>query len=141
MRKWLVAVVVGCGLSCEEEKQETELGCIADAAAPCSPQYAPADYSTVFEKILKPSCATGIASCHNASGAKGGLVFEDPDEAYALLLDERRARVVPGDPSCSLLTRRLGATDPRLRMPPGPTPLTAGEICTITQWIGAGAQR
>jgi hypothetical protein len=72
----------------------------------------------------------------------GGLILEDPDESYARLLGELdgRARVVAGDPECSLLVRRLRAASRSLRMPPGPTPLPDAEICTIVRWIADGAE-
>lgn len=52
-----------------------------------------------------------------------------------------RARVMASDPSCSLLMKRLMSKDPNVHMPKGPTSLSDGEICTITQWIANGAPR
>jgi hypothetical protein len=73
----------------------------------------------------------------------GGLVFEDADASYALLLGETdgKRRVVPGDPGCSLLLERLTSDDPNVHMPPGPTSILPGEQCDIVQWISAGAKR
>jgi hypothetical protein len=72
----------------------------------------------------------------------GGLVFENIDMSYALLLGQNggKARVIPGDPACSLVVEKLESTDPTFRMPPG-TPLLPGEQCTIVQWIAQGAKR
>ena len=127
--------------ACSE--QPPEPSCVTDVVADCAPQYSPPTFAVVFEKILRPTCASGKGTCHTADAAKGGLVFEEPDVAHGLLLGKRdgRARVAAGDPACSLLVRRLRALDSRERMPPGPTGLSAGEICTVTRWIGDGAQR
>ncbi len=105
----------------------------------CQPQYDPPTFSTIHAKILAPTCATGVGTCHTADAAPAGLVLSDADQSYKLLLDGRR--VLPGDPSCSLLVKRLSSSDPNYRMPRGPTPLSAGELCTITKWIAGGAQR
>jgi len=55
--------------------------------------------------------------------------------------NDGRKRVLPGDPSCSILMERLEVNDANLRMPPGPTPLSAGERCDFVQWIMNGAPR
>jgi hypothetical protein len=72
-----------------------------------------------------------------------GLIFADADAAYELLLapPDAAPRVLPGDPSCSLLMIRLESTDPSYRMPPGPTPLSDPALCDIVQWIAQGALR
>jgi hypothetical protein len=73
----------------------------------------------------------------------GGLVFENADTAYALLLGTNgtRARVIAGDAHCSLLVERLASTDPSFHMPPGPNSIPAGDQCTIVRWIQNGAPR
>ena len=50
------------------------------------------------------------------------------------------ARVIAGDPACSLLVERLVSSDPKLQMPPG-NPLSAAERCALVQWIEKGATR
>jgi len=112
-------------------------------SASCKPQYDPPVYDTIFTKILKPTCASGTGTCHTADAAKGGLVFVDASQSHAMLLgtDGSRARVKPMDPSCSLLVERLTSTDPSFHMPPGPSSISSGELCTIVQWIAAGAKR
>jgi hypothetical protein len=105
----------------------------------CKPQYDPPTFATIHSKILAPTCATGQGTCHTPDAAKAGLVLSDPDQSYSLLVDGRR--VIKGDPSCSLLMKRLSSNDSGYRMPRGPTPLSAGELCTITQWIAGGAAR
>lgn len=70
-------------------------------------------------------------------------MFEDEQQSYDLLLGhvDGRARVIPGDPGCSILVERLEVDSSTLRMPPGPTPLTAGERCNFVRWIADGAPR
>jgi hypothetical protein len=109
----------------------------------CQPQYDPPSFDTIHAKIFVPTCATGRGTCHTSDGAKGGLVLENADTSYAMLLGKGggRARVLPNDASCSLLMKRLTSTDPNTHMPPGSTSITPGELCTITQWIARGANR
>lgn len=117
--------------------------CVEDLRTDCSPLYDPPTYSTIFQKILQPTCAQGTGTCHTSDGAMANLVFEDADDAYARLLGEvdGRPRVNPGDPACSLLVERLEARDPNVRMPPGPTPLSDAARCDVVRWIAEGAQR
>lgn len=120
--------------------------CVGGLSPSCSPLYDPPAFATIQDKILRPNCATGSATCHTADAARGGLVFDgSADLSYRLLLGQGgaggRSRVVPGDPGCSLLMKRLKSTDPSYHMPPGPTSLLDGELCTIVQWISQGAKR
>jgi hypothetical protein len=105
----------------------------------CQAEYDPPTFSTIYDKILHPTCASGTGTCHTSDAAMGGLVFENPDDAYARLVDGRR--VIAGDPGCSVLMKRLTSTDPDYHMPKGPTSLLPGEECTIVQWIAQGARR
>lgn len=133
-----VAPVLGCG----DALEQSEVACVESVDRECRPLYAPATFQVIFDRIVHPTCARGMGTCHTADARMAGLVFEDEAEAYALLLGESgSARVLPGDPECSLLVKRLASDDPRYRMPPGPTPLLDSELCTITQWIAEGAQR
>jgi len=106
----------------------------------CQPLYEPPTYPTLYEKIFKPTCASGMGTCHTADSKKGGLFFDDPAQAYQLLLGKTdgRARIVPSNPGCSLLAEKVASTDPLFRMPPG-NGLSAAELCDVMQWLGAGA--
>ena len=59
-----------------------------------------------------------------------------------LLLGQNGAapRVIPGDPSCSLVVERMVSEDPKQLMPPG-SMLSEAERCVIVQWIQDGAKR
>jgi hypothetical protein len=116
--------------------------CVTGLTGDCRPLYDPPTFDALYSNVFHATCAQGKGTCHTADAAMAGLVFEDPDRAYSLLLGETgRQRVIPGDPGCSLLMRRLESADPNFRMPPGPTPLLDSELCTITQWILQGAAR
>jgi len=129
--------------ACSTEDPAPILSCVEGLTAECSPLYTPPEFTTLYTNILHPTCASGDTTCHSRGGAKHGLVFEDEDESYGLLLGELdgRKRVLPGDPGCSILMERLEVNDTSLRMPPGPTPLSAGERCDFVQWIMNGAPR
>ena len=129
--------------SCSSKDPASTPACVTSLATSCSPQYDPQTFDTIYAKILSPTCATGTGTCHTGDAREGGLAFIDEDEAYSLLLGKNgaRARVVPNDAACSLIVERLTAQDPTFHMPPGPTSVTPGELCTIVKWINAGAAR
>ncbi|MCB9590558.1 MAG: hypothetical protein H6718_34430 [Polyangiaceae bacterium] len=104
----------------------------------CSLLYQPV-FSEIHRRTLATTCAEPGTSCHASEGRRGGLALEDIDEAYDLLLDSERARVVPGDPECSRIMVRLEHTGSSV-MPPG-DPLPENERCTIATWIRNGALR
>lgn len=98
------------------------------------PAVAEPDYAAEVRPILARHCF----ACHGA----------DPESRAAdLRLDipstsqDAAHAIVPGRPADSELIRRIGHSDPELRMPPsksGPG-LTPAEIQVLTQWIAAGA--
>jgi hypothetical protein len=137
----LFGCLAGAACSSPSAAAPTTQSCVEGLRTDCSPLYDPPTFSTIFAKILQPTCAQGQGTCHTSDAAMGGLVFEDADNAYALLLGEvdGRARVKPGDPGCSLLVERLEANSSTVRMPPGPTPLSEAARCDIVQWISEGA--
>ena len=120
---------LGCGNECVE------------LPAQCDPLYPPT-YDNVFSRTLEVKCALSGGACHSAEGAMGGLIYEDPDEAYGLLVGDGGGDrpVLPGDPACSELVRRITSRDPDVQMPPG-NRLSDQERCAIIQWIANGAER
>ncbi len=142
-RRRMVGLLALLATACGSPEKPAATTCVEGLRTDCSPLYAPATYSTIFEKILHPTCAQGMGTCHTTDAGMGGLVFEDADDAYARLLGDAdgRARVAAGDPACSLLVERLEAKDQQVRMPPGPTPLSEAARCDIVQWISEGAAR
>ena len=135
---WCIAAACGAvGFACSGE---AELPC-AQASADCTPLYPPT-FDDVFTRTLQPTCTGQIeGGCHSASGNKGGLIFEDIDTSYDLLVGKRdgRARVDPNDINCSILVARIEHRG-QFVMPPG-RPLSAQERCSIIQWVANGAQR
>src|SRR5690348_6224963 len=59
--------------------------CLTSVDTACAPLYTPT-FDQIFARTLQPTCAQAGASCHASAGGMGGLVFEDADAAYALLL-------------------------------------------------------
>jgi hypothetical protein len=116
--------------------------CVANLTTTCQPLYDPPTYQAIYDNILHTSCAIGLGSCHTSDAAKGGLVLDSADVAYAGLLGTMggRARVQPGDPACSLLVIRLESSDPNFVMPKG-SRLSEQAICDFVQWISQGAKR
>ena len=122
----LGGVATGCGTESEE---------CAVVQKACNPIYQPV-FDEVFARTIQGSCAVGGSACHSGANAKAGLRMDEPDETYRLLVEE--GRVLPGDASCSVLSKRLAGIGEV--MPPG-APLPAGERCAIEQWIANGAKR
>jgi Planctomycete cytochrome C len=134
----VLVVLAGCA-----GKRDDTPACVTDLPKNCAPLYDPPTFDTIYMKILHPTCAEGITTCHTSDGAKGGLIFENADDAYALLLGQRggHARVLPNDAACSLLVIKTWSTDPNFRMPPGNMALPASQVCDLQLWIEQGAQR
>jgi len=133
---------MACGLllaSCGDGGDPPGLVCVPINTA-CMPLYPPT-FSNIFSKTLSQTCAQGTGTCHTDDSRKAGLYFVDSAMSYDLLLGmgpDRRARVLPNDPGCSILAERLESTDPNFRMPPG-VGLSAPELCSFVQWMANGA--
>lgn len=126
--------VAACG------SEEPYIAKCVDVDVSCEPDYAPV-FEVIFENILALRCGLP-GGCHSAEGARAGLVLDEVQRAYDTLmgLEDNRSRVIPGEPSCSLVVTRLASISPTLVMPPG-DPLPAGERCAIDLWILDGAER
>jgi hypothetical protein len=140
----MLAFGFGCAACTSSSPPPIDPPCVSGLSTACKPLYDPPVYQTIFDKIFHPTCATGVGTCHTSDAAKNGLVFENADDAYALLLGSNpgdHPRVLPGDPACSLVMKRLTSSDPNYHMPPGDISLSPAEECTIVQWIANGAKR
>ncbi len=93
-----------------------------------------ADVGAEARAILTANCL----KCHGPAKQKGGLRLDSRDAAVSKA-DSGAPAVVPHKPDASELIRRVTAADAKTRMPPGDTPLTAGQIDTLRKWIDAGA--
>jgi hypothetical protein len=116
--------------------------CLSAVALDCQPAFEPT-YPMIFEHLLIKTCgapSTGT-SCHGPSGAMAGLVLSDLEQSYQLLLGQvgGRARVLPGNPECSLIEQRLESQNANFRMPPGSMQLPESVRCAVRQWIANGA--
>jgi Planctomycete cytochrome C len=112
--------------------------CLDELPLDCQPAYQPT-FENVFDNRLGMTCgaSTTGGSCHSEQGAMGGLVLQNADDAHDALLG---SAVLPGDPECSPLIRRIESDDPNFMMPPG-NKLSAAERCAIRQWVAQGAKR
>lgn len=139
-RRWALSLLLGLSLTagaCTGGGDDD--GCVT-VDVECAPLYSPT-FDEIHTRTLAPTCALAGTSCHAPEGAQAGLVLDDIDTAYDELLGViDHARVTPGDPSCSLLSRRLFASAPATVMPPG-APLSDAERCVFVRWINDGAAR
>ena len=110
----------------------------------CTPSF-DSDYDTIYRNVLSQRCGTasGSMNCHGPAGNQGNLNLGDADSAYTGLLGSSgaHARVIAGDPECSLLMQRLETDDQVKRMPRGEAKLAEGARCAIQRWIAEGAVR
>jgi hypothetical protein len=130
---FVALVVGGCG------GDDPPLECNTQVSAACAPLYPPT-FENVYSMTLVPKCGSGARSCHSDSGMKGGMTFSTIDNAYAALLEPGQDRVIPGDPSCSVMIIRTHSLDFSIKMPPGSS-LQAPELCALVQWVANGAER
>ena len=94
-------------------------------------------FAGIYADIIVPRCSG--AGCHNQMPV-GGVDFATEAAAWTSV----SARVVPGDPTASLLYRRLSpelCVEPCQTMPLGRAPLAEVELARIRAWIEAGATR
>ena len=124
----VAALLCAAGPGCGEDCVEVDLT--------CTPLNTPT-FDNVFDNTLSVSCGI-VGPCHNATAARGGLVFEDIDESYELLMENDR--VIPFDPGCSLIVQRIESKRSTFVMPPGGG-LDEREKCMIELWIANGALR
>ncbi|GAB4111159.1 MAG: hypothetical protein Kow001_12370 [Acidobacteriota bacterium] len=106
---------------------------LAVATAACG-QTRQVDFDQEIRPILQGRCTV----CHGGIKREAGLSLLSGAEALQPTANGNLA-IVPGDPSASEIVRRLRHPDPRKRMPPEGSPLTAHEIERIEAWIEAGA--
>lgn len=113
-------------------------GCLPPLDLECTPRYPP-EFDEIYERLIEPTCSA--AACHG-EGRAGNLMFGDADAAHARLLndDVSHPLVIPGDPECSLLVKRLESDDLDFVMP-ARSPLDEDELCAIRQWVESGAER
>lgn len=128
-----ISVVASAGCS------DDDLAC-AEVDPSCAPLYEPT-FDNVYNNTLAPTCAPAGGACHSIEGNAAGIAYDDIDTAYQVLVgDGTGGSVIPGDASCSSVSKRINAGRAADLMPPG-EPLPAAERCAIERWIANGAQR
>ncbi len=90
-------------------------------------------FHTTILPILRDQCFR----CHGDK-EKGGLRLNSR-EAALKAGDSESLAVVPGNVAESELIRRIRATEPEERMPPGAKPLPPEQIAVLEEWIKSGA--
>ncbi|GEM_PF-1405913 len=104
----------------------------------------PVSFASTIAPMLAASCA--IPSCHTGSNPSEGLTL-DADKSYAALVNVPSLEVpalklvAPGKPKASYLLLKVeGTASQGAPMPLTGTPLSAGQIQQISDWIAQGAQ-
>lgn len=98
----------------------------------------------LYRKVLFPSCAGQEGLCHSGQFEPN---LSTPSLAYYNLVERpglekrERLRVVPGDPSASLLVDKLRNRDVVSMMPLGAKPMPEEHIAAVEAWIAGGAKR
>lgn len=130
----LAASLSACGGS--------ENQCVPEPTTECSPDIN-TSFDAIHRSLITQRCGTSGNACHGPAGRQGNLVLADADAAYMALLgqDGTNARVVPGDPGCSVLMQRIETADGKPRMPLGEPILPEGLRCAVRMWIEQGAAR
>jgi len=90
-----------------------------------------------FLPDVAPVLVGRCASCHGGVKARGDYKLHTFGDLLKPGASDAKP-IVSGKPLESELYRRLVATDPKERMPPGDDPLSAAEIATVKAWITAG---
>ncbi len=137
----LLAALSACGGK-EDPPAPAEPACLSELSLDCEVTFEPT-FDAIFENRMGRTCGGGGRSCHASAGARAGLVLDEIEGAYAALLgldEAAKPRVIPGDPECSLMMKRIESNDPDYQMPVGDK-LPEGERCAIRQWIANGAAR
>jgi hypothetical protein len=132
MRRLLLVVVLAGSAGCPSDPPPA---CITVDTA-CAPLYDATSFANVYEKTIKGSCGSTMASCHSAQGRAGGLSFEDQQTAYEQLMLE--GRVKAGNPGCSEMVVRTSSPGEDYQMPPG-DPISEAARCALIQWVQQGA--
>jgi hypothetical protein len=128
--------------ACGDDGDDTELPCVENLDAQCTAGIAPT-WDDVYKHVIEARCggSSGV-SCHGPDGLKGGLALYNKTVAYEGLVGGAggEPRVIPGDPACSELMKRLETSNEALRMPAGGAPVPPTDRCAIQKWIAAGAE-
>lgn len=131
-------IAAGCNDGSSPDGAES---CLAPLERECGILWS--DYDAIYEGLIVPRCGsgTGTGFCHGAGGPTA-LDLSERELAYQALLGAVTSEpaVIPFDPECSELAKRLASTDPAYRMPRGGQ-VSREELCSVVHWIAEGAER
>lgn len=99
-------------------------------ALACPPRETPT-FEVLYDEVLAPSCAFASRSCHGPGGARRPSMVD-----LETAREELDPYVVPGEPLCSELVRRVSSEEAGFRMPPAASSrLSDDAICAIAAWV------
>lgn len=109
----------------------------ADDPSPAGHSNGIADPAAHFEQVVAPLFKQHCGDCHTGDEPEANFRV---DRLSSLLAggDSGEAAVIPGKPDESYLIRLISGQIAQQRMPPD-SPLGAGEIQAIIQWVSSGA--
>jgi hypothetical protein len=140
-RLWFCMALVVASAACGDDSG-SELPCVEKLDTQCQEAFPPT-WDNVYEFVIEQRCggSSGVA-CHGRDGLQGGLGLYSQTAAYEGFVGGvgGEPRVLPGDPACSELMKRIETSDTDLRMPLQASALSAGDRCAIQKWIAAGAK-
>ena len=116
------------------------LAAVSTASGQTTPKLDPTDPARVefFEKKIRPILSDHCYNCHSADTKPAGNLRVD-DRNGLLTGGNTGAAIVPGDPSKSLLLKRVTQKEEKRRMPLEGKHLTDEQVADLTKWIEDGA--
>jgi Planctomycete cytochrome C len=140
-RFWFCMALVVASAACGDDSDAT-LPCVEKLDAQCEQAFTPT-WDNVYEFVIEQRCGgSSGGNCHGPQGLQGGLGLYTQTVAYEGLVGGvgGEPRVLPGDPACSELMKRIETSDTDLRMPLQGAALPPRDRCAIQKWIAAGAE-
>jgi hypothetical protein len=124
-----------------DDGEGTGSECLMQLDAECEPAFEPT-FDELYTRQIAPRCALGGGACHGSEEGQAGLSMMTADRAYDELLglSGDRARVVPGNPECSVVMQRVESMDDDFVMPVKMR-MSPGQRCAMQRWIANGAER
>ncbi len=139
-----VAAIAACHAPIDPGGEPAEEALELDPLLAVPAEVSPGSLDDLYRKVLLPSCAGQPGLCHSGQFEPN---LSTPALAYYNLVERPgleksdKLRVVPGDPSQSLLMDKLLNRDVISVMPLGARALADDDIAAIEAWITAGARR
>lgn len=119
------------------EAEAADVTGVAETSASESASAAPAGDTLIdFERDVEPIFSRHCYKCHGPEKQKGGLRLDE--RASAVVGGESGVSVLDADVDTNVLLRRVGNSNPAVRMPKQAMPLSEQEIDVLRRWVEAG---